>query len=393
MLDRLGTRVLVVALLAISAAFALPATAFEGVVKKEIFTMPSYTTVNGKTIKNVRVGYESYGTLNAAKDNVILICHFFTGTSHAAGKYKPEDAAPGYWDSIIGAGKAIDTDKYFVISSDTLLNVNTKDPNVTTTGPSTTNPDTGKPYGMTFPIVSFRDFVNVQKALLDSLGINKLVAVAGPSGGGIQATEWAAAYPDMVERVIAVISPGLEVDSLGIGMLNLWGTPIPMDPKWNNGDYYGREEPLEGVAQALKLLAVTLASNGGMEKRFGRKWAAPDKDPGAALGNLYAIEDTLYKGGAARAKTVDANHFLYLVKANQLFSVSADAKKIKAKFLFLPAKTDPLFPPWMSRRAAETLRAQGNAVDVVELEGDGGHYDGIFQVGQASAAIRDFLSR
>jgi homoserine O-acetyltransferase/O-succinyltransferase len=393
MYNRLGARVLVVALVAIGASFALLATAFEGVVKKEVFTMPSYTTVNGKTIKDVRVGYESYGTLNAAKDNVILICHFFTGTSHAAGKYKPEDAAPGYWDPIIGAGKAIDTDKYFVISSDTLLNVNTKDPNVTTTGPSTINPDTGKPYGMTFPVVGFRDFVNVQKALLDSLGIKKLVAVAGPSGGGIQATEWAAAYPDMVERVIAVISPGLEVDSLGIGMLNLWGTPIPMDPKWNNGDYYGREEPLEGVAQALKLLAVTLASNGGMEKRFGRKWAAPDKDPGAALGNLHAIEDTLYKGGAARAKTVDANHFLYLVKANQLFSVSADAKKIKAKFLFLPAKTDPLFPPWMSRRAADTLRAQGNTADVVELEGDGGHYDGIFQVNQASAAIRDFLSR
>ncbi len=390
---RARSRVTTLALLAIAAVLAIPAAAFDGLVKKEVFTLPAYTTVNGKALKNVRVGYESYGTLNAARDNVILICHFFTGSSHAAGKYKPEDAAPGYWDPIIGAGKAIDTDKYFVISSDTLVNVNTKDPNVTTTGPSTINPDTGKPYGMSFPVVSFRDFVNVQKALLDSLGIKKLVAVAGPSGGGIQATEWAAAYPDMVERVIAVISPGLEIDSLGIATLNLWGTPIPMDPKWNNGDYYGRDEPTEGVAQALKFVAMTLAANSGMDKRFGRKWAAPDKDPGAALGNLFAIEDTLYKGGAARAKTVDANHFLYLVKANQLFSVSAEAKKIKARFLFLPAKTDPLFPPWMSRRAADTLRAQGNTVDVVELEGDGGHYDGIFQVNQASAAIRDFLNR
>jgi len=393
MLNRLGTRVLVVALVAVSATFALPAPAFEGIIKKEIFTMPSYTTVNGKTLKNVRVGYESYGTLNAAKDNVILICHFFTGTSHAAGKYKPEDAAAGYWDAIIGAGKPIDTDKYFVISSDTLLNVNTKDPNVTTTGPSTINPDTGKPYGMTFPVVSFRDFVNVQKALLDSLGIKKLVAVAGPSGGGIQAVEWAAAYPEMVDRVIAVIAPGLEIDGDGVGMLNLWSMPIAMDPKWNGGDYYGREEPLEGVAQALKLLSLTLATDGGMEKRFGRKWAAPDKDPGAAFGNLYAIEDGLYKAGAARAKTVDANHFLYLVKTNQLFSATADAKKIKAKFLFVPAKSDPLFPPWMARRAMDTLRAQGNTVDVFELDGDGGHYDGFFQISQASAAIRDFLGR
>jgi homoserine O-acetyltransferase len=393
MFNRPGARILAAALLAISVAATLPATAFDGIVKKEVFTMPTYTAVNGKTIKNVRVGYESYGTLNAAKDNVVLICHFFTGTSHAAGKYKPEDAAPGYWDAIIGAGKAIDTDKYFVISIDTLLNVNTKDPNVTTTGPSTINPDTGKPYGMTFPIVSFRDFVNVQKALLDSLGIKKLVAVAGASGGGIQAVEWSAAYPDMVERVIAVIAPGLEIDGYAIGMLNLWSMPITMDPKWNSGDYYGREEPMEGVAQALKLLAVTLATDGGMEKRFGRKWAAADKDPGAAFGNLYAIEDGLYKGGAARAKTVDANHFLYLVKANQLFSVTAEAKKIKAKFLFVPAKSDPLFPPWMARRAMDTLRAQGNAVDVFEIDGDGGHYDGLFQVSQASTAIRDFLGR
>ena len=389
----ISARGLAVVVLALAACLALPATAYDGPVKKEVFTMPAYTTVNGKTIKNVRVGYESYGTLNAAKDNVILICHFFTGTSHAAGKYKPEDAAPGYWDAIIGAGKAIDTDKYFVISSDTLLNVNTKDPNVTTTGPSTINPDTGKPYGLTFPVVSFRDFVNVQKALLDSLGIKKLVAVAGASGGAIQATEWAAAYPDMVERVIAVIAPGLEIDGYGVGMLNLWSMPITLDPKWNGGDYYGREEPTEGVAQALKLLSLTLASDGGMEKRFGRKWAAPDKDPSVAFGNLYAIEDGLYKAGAARAKTVDANHFLYLVRTNQLFSVTADAKKIKAKFLFVPAKSDPLFPPWMARRATETLRAQGNVVEVFELEGDGGHYDGFFQVSQASAAIRDFLSR
>jgi homoserine O-acetyltransferase/O-succinyltransferase len=390
---RPATRFLAVALLAISATFTLAATAFDGPVKKEIFTMPAYTTVNGKTIKNVRVGYESYGTLNAAKDNVILICHFFTGTSHAAGKYKPEDAAPGYWDPIIGAGKAIDTDRYFVISSDTLLNVNTKDPNVTTTGPSTINPDTGKPYGMTFPVVSFRDFVNVQKALLDSLGIRKLVAVAGASGGGIQATEWAAAYPEMVERVIAVIAPGLEIDGYTVEVLNMWNTPIIMDPKWNNGDYYGREEPMEGVAQALKLVILSSSGYGGLEKRFGRKWAAPDKDPNAAIGNLYAVEDGLYKAGAGRAKTVDANHFLYLGRANQLFSVTAEAKKIKAKFLFVPAKSDLVFPPWMARRTVETLRAQGNTVDVFELDGDGGHYDGLFQISQASAAIHDFLGR
>jgi homoserine O-acetyltransferase len=179
---------------------------------------------------------------------------------------------------------------------------------------------------MTFPVVSFRDFVNVQKALLDSLGIKKLVAVAGPSGGGIQAVEWAAAYPEMVDRVIAVIAPGLDIDGYGVGMLNLWSMPIAMDPKWNGGDYYGREEPVEGVAQALNLLSVTLATDGGMHKRFARKWAAPDKDPGAR--SICLPSGWLYKAGR-RAKTIDANNFLYLAKANQLFS-DCRREKIKA---------------------------------------------------------------
>jgi len=375
------------------AALVNQAIAYDGTVKKDVFTMPSYTTVNGKTIKNVRVGYETYGTLNAAKDNVILVCHFFTGNSHAAGKYKPEDAAPGYWDAIIGSGKAIDTDKYFVISSDNLVNVNTRDPNVTTTGPATINSDTGKPYGMSFPVVGIRDFVNVQKALLDSLGIKKLHAVAGASNGGIQSVEWSAAYPDVVERVVAVIAPGLEINAYGIEMLNMWSTPIVTDPKWNNGDYYGREEPMEGVAQSVKLVILSASGFGGLDKRYGRKWAADDKDPGAALSNVYAIEDGTYKAAAARAKTIDANHFLYTARANQLFSVAAEAKKIKAKFLFVPASSDQFFPPSMVRRWAEVLRAQGNSVDVFEIEGDGGHYDGLFQVSKASTAIRYFLAR
>src|SRR5215471_15656594 len=161
--------------------------AYDGPVEKKVFTLPSYTTVGGRTIKDVRVGYETYGKLNAAGDNAIFVPHFFTATSHAAGKYAPTDAAPGYWDPIIGAGKPIDTDKYFVISADAHANLNTKDPNVATTGPSTLNPETGKPWGMAFPVVSFRDTVRVHKALLDSLGVKRLHAVVGASGGSMQA--------------------------------------------------------------------------------------------------------------------------------------------------------------------------------------------------------------
>jgi len=369
------------------------ASAYDGVVEKKVFTLPSYTTVGGKTIKNVRVGYETYGALNAAGDNAIFVPHFFTGTSHAAGKYKPTDAAPGYWDPIIGAGKPIDTDKYFVISADALANLNTKDPNVTTTGPASVNPDTGKPYGMSFPVISYRDSVRVHKALVDSLGVKKLHAVAGASGGSIQAMEWAAVYPDLVERVIHVIGPGFDISPYVLEMLDVWTLPIRYDPKWNNGDYYGRDEPAAGVAQALKIVTITARANGWAEKTFGYKWADAARDPGADMGNLFTIEDALNKAGAARAATTDANSMLYTAKANQLYNLGDDVKKMKAKILFVPAKSDLLFPPELSQRAAERYRAQGGVAEVAVLDGDGGHLDGVLNVAKQGEAIRAFLAR
>jgi hypothetical protein len=160
-----------------------------GLVEKKTFTLPSYTTVAGQAITNVRLGYETYGQLNARGDNAVFIAHFYSGTSHAAGKYKESDVLPGYWNAVIGPGKAIDTDKYFVVSADTFANLNTKDPNVVTTGPSSVDPATGKPYGLSFPVVAMRDSVRVHKALLDSLGVKKLAAAAGASGGSVQAMD------------------------------------------------------------------------------------------------------------------------------------------------------------------------------------------------------------
>ena len=366
--------------------------AYDGVVEKKVFTLPSYTTVGGKTIKNVRVGYETYGTLNAAGDNAIFIPHFFTGTSHAAGKYKPTDAAPGYWDPIIGSGKPIDTDKYFVISADALVNLNTKDPNVTTTGPASINPDTGKPYAMSFPVVSYTDSVRVHKALVDSLGVKKLQAVAGASGGSMQAMIWAAQYPDLVERVIHVVGPGFDITPYILQMLDVWTLPIKMDPKWNNGDYYGRDEPTTGVAQALMIVTITARANGWAEKTFGYKWADAAKDPSADMANQFTIEDALGKAGAARATTADANSMIYTAKANQLYNLGEDVKKIKAKILFIPAKSDLLFPPEQAQRAAERYRAQGGTADVVVIDGDGGHLD-LLNVAKQGDAIRAFLAR
>jgi homoserine O-acetyltransferase len=361
--------------------------------EKKFYTLPSYTTQNGKTIKNVRVGYETYGKMNAAGTNVVFVPHFFSGNSHAAGRYKAEEKTAGYWDAIIGPGKAIDTDKYFVVSADSLVNLNVKSPMTGTVGPATINPDTGKPYGSTFPVVSIADFVRVHKALLDSLGVKKLAAAAGASMGSLQAMQWAAEYPDFVERVIHVIGPGLDIHPYVLEMADVWAGPIKLDPHWKGGDYYGGPEPTAGLAQALTVVSVTTLHFGWAEKVHGYKWAAEGKNPADAMDNRFAIEDSLDKSGQARAAGSDAGHFVWLVKANQLYNLEKEQSRIKAKVLFLPAKTDMLFPPELARRWADKLRAQGNTVELYEIEGTSGHLDGIFSIAKVADQIKAFMGK
>ena len=374
-----------------------PTWAYDGIVDKKTFSIAAYTTVGGTTIKNVRVGYETYGTLNAGKDNVILVAHFYSGNSHAAGRYTETDPTPGYWDAVIGSGKPVDTDRFLVVSSDTLVNLNVKDPKTITTGPASINPDTGRPYGMSFPIVTMRDFVNVQKALLDSLGVKKLHAVMGASMGAIQSFEWAAAYPDVVERIVPVIGAA-ELNAYGIGWLNVWAAPIMLDPRWKGGDYYGGEEPVEGLALALKTVTLHARHYGWASSAFGRKWAAADRDPAKSWDNKFAIEETLDKIALARARVSDANSFLYLAKANQLFvtghrgSLEEGLRDVRAKVLLVPAKSDLLLFPDYSRQVAEILKKQGKPVQYFEIEGEGGHLDGVVSIAKAGEVIRKFLS-
>jgi homoserine O-acetyltransferase len=360
------------------------------IVEKKTFELPSYTTVAGATIKNVKIGWESAGTLNADKSNAILVTHFFSGTSHAFGKYAANDAAPGYWDAIIGPGKAIDTNKYFVLSSDTLVNLNVNAPNVTTTGPASIDPDTGKPYGMRFPVVSIKDFVNVQKALVDSLGIRKLHAVAGGSMGGLQAYEWAASYPDMVERIMPVISTPT-ADPFLIGWLDIWGQPIRVDPKWNGGDYYGKEPPLAGLSAALKVVTLQASQWEWAQKSFGLEPADSGKDPANAMDNMFKVQATLDTLAAARAKTSDANHFLYLAKANQL--ANADASKIKMPVLLLYSPTDLVFQAPVVEAAAKQIAAGGASIETGKLIGPYGHLNGVLAIAQAADQIRGFMEK
>ena len=390
------------------AAIAGPAAALDGIVEKQQFTLTDFTTEGGATIPEMTLGYETYGTLNEARDNAILITHFFSGNSHAAGKYVESDAAPGYWDAIIGPGKPIDTDKYFVVAADTPVNLGAKSPTVVTTGPATVNPATGKPSGMDFPIVTIGDFVETQKGLMDQLGIQKWRAVMGPSMGGLQAYDWAARYPDRLERVIPVIAAGW-ADANLIAWLDIWGSPVRLDANWNGGDYYEGTAPDAGLAQALKIVTLHAGSREWTDPTFGRDWAEDGADPADAMENEFAVVKTLNDGGAARAATSDANHLLYLIRANQLFVAGGKGGAggadgggespyrgllaIDVPVMIVHTDEDEVFPGDAVRETASIIRSDGTPVEVVEINGTRGHLDGIVNIAQAGEQIRGFLDR
>ena len=362
--------------------------------EKKFFTLPQYTTAAGKTIKNVRVGYETYGKLNAAGDNAVFVAHFFSGTSHAAGRYKADEKAAGYWDAIIGPGKAIDTDKYFVVSADTLANLNVKSPLVGTTGPATVNPDTGKPYGSSFPVVSMKDSVRVHKALVDSLGIKKLKAVAGASGGSIQAMEWGVEYPragrarDPRHRARARHPALYARTDRCVGDADQAGPELERRRLLRRR----RAERRPGAGAQDRDADHTCISRWA-EKVHGYKWAEEGKNPADSMANLFSIEDALTSPARARAGANDAGHFVWMAKANRSTTSTRTQTRIKAKVLFLPASTDLMFPPDFSRKAAEKLRAQGNHVEFYEIEGTNGHLDGIFSIGKVADRIKAFMDK
>ncbi len=367
---------------------------------KKRFELPELRTIGGATIRNVAVGYETYGALNEARDNAILVAHYFSGTSHAAGRYRPQDRLPGYWDSIIGPGKPVDTNRYFVISSDTLVNFNAYDPDVITTGPASLDPGAGKPYGLSFPAVAIADFVRVQRALVDALEIPKLRAVMGPSMGGLQSFEWAASYPEMVERIIPVTASPHFTGWL-TAWLSIWTQPIRLDPDWCGGAYHKGAPPRAGLEAAIRAMTLHGRQSAWAASAGGRA-LAEGADAADIAVSPFAIEKTLEETARARAPLADANHMLYLARANQTFVPGAGAgaanlsegmARIKAPTLLIHAPDDLVFRPEWVEISAETLRGQGVAVERATLSGPYGHYNGIVQIAQAGERIADFLAR
>ena len=368
-------------------------------VEKRIFEVNGpYRTVGGAVIAGVRVGYETLGRLSPSRDNAILIPHYNTGNSHFAGRYRADDPLPGYWDAITGPGCPLDSDRWFLIGVDCLTNVNAKDPFTVTTGPASIDPATGKPYGMRFPTVQIADFVTIQKALLDHLGISRLRAVMGASMGSMQTFQWAAAFPAMVERIIAVI-PSAFLDDYTALRLRSMRQAIMLDPHWQGGDYYGGPEPEAGLALALSMMTIASLDHDWSQKYFNRRWADPLQDPAADIGHRFAAADWIDQQVGTRLPLMDANNFLYLQRANELFTLGGKAsleeglKLIQAKVLVLPSATDHILPVSQARRARDILIAQGNQVDYLELAGPFGHLNGIATIAQAGDLIRQFLEK
>jgi homoserine O-acetyltransferase len=391
------TRYLAVFVVLLFSAF----TSADLMVVKQRFETTNFKTFNGETIKEVAVGWESYGKLNAQKDNVILVTHYFSADSHAAGKYTKEDQQAGYWDALIGPGKAIDTNQFYVISVDSLANLGVHNPNVITTGPASINPDTGKAYGLDFPVVTIRDFVEVQKLVLESLGINKLHAVIGASMGSMQAIDWATAYPDWVPRMISVIGSG-HSDAWTTVLLERWAVPIRLDPNWRNGDYYTHTPPTEGLIAALMFItqdALTPKAFNqiGMTKAINHH--ALQTEPLHSIEATYSIVNWLRERAETRAKLSDANHLLYLIRASQLFiaghgdNLADGLKKIKAKSLYLPSANDLLLMPYLSHDTNQQLIDLGKNSQLEELLGDSGHLNGVLGISQKAQKIKDFIEQ
>ena len=377
---------------------SLPGYASElPLVQKQTYTTTDFRLFSGKRLPEVKVGWESYGQLNKDKSNVVLVTHYFSGSSHAAGKYRADDATPGYWDAVIGPGKTIDTNKFFVISVDSLANLSAYSDDVVTTGPASTNPATGKPYGLDFPVVTIRDFVNIQKQVLESLGITKLHAVVGPSMGSMQALDWASAYPAWVPRMVSVIGSG-QSDAWTTAALEHWALPIKLDQRWQQGNYSKQNPPTEGLVAALMLITQQALhpdffNQQGQSLNYTPLEEAPLQDIAAS----HSIVTWLESRARARASEMDANHLLYLVRACQLFvaghqgSLQQGIKAIEAKTLFLPASSDLLLMPYLAEEAHAAMVTANKDSEYVELTGELGHLEGVLDVQEQQQKLKTFL--
>jgi len=344
----------------------------------------------GRKLGPITLAYESCGEMNADKSNCILILHALSGDAHVAGKHHPKDRKAGWWDNMVGPGKAFDTTNYCVICSNVIGGCKGS------TGPSSINPATGKPYGLAFPMVTISDMVNTQKRLIDYLGIKQLMCVVGGSMGGMQVLQWAVSYPDMVRLAMPIASTA-RLSAQAIAFDAVGRHAIMADPNFKNGDYYGGPVPSSGLAIARMVGHITYLSDESMHQKFGRDLqdkTAPEYD----FVTEFQVESYLNHQGDEFVKRFDANSYLYISKAMDYFDLTqpcGDLKKVlsaaKAAFLVVSFSSDWLFPSYMSKEIVTALRR--NNVDVIyaEIQSSYGHDAFLLEVDTLSRLIVNFL--
>jgi homoserine O-acetyltransferase len=342
---------------------------------------------NGEKLGPIKVAYETYGTLNEQRSNAILILHALSGDAHAAG-FHSGDKKPGWWDNMIGPGKAFDTDKYFVICSNVLGSCRG------TTGPSSINPKTGREYALDFPVISISDMVNVQKHLLDHLGVERLLSVAGGSMGGMQALQWLASYPDRLDSAI-LIATAAKNSPQQIAFDEVGRQAILADPNWNDGRYYGRKLPAKGLSVARMIGHITYMSDISMAEKFGRRIGNNGRPHKLSTG--FEVEEYLHYRGNNFVKRFDANSYLYITKAIDSFDVSGgkDLQEVfngvEAKMLVLSFKSDWLYPSSQSLELVRAFKLAGVDTTYCEINSTYGHDAFLLEVEEETHLIKHFL--
>ncbi|KJJ85978.1 homoserine O-acetyltransferase [Candidatus Omnitrophus magneticus] len=364
----------------------------EKFVETKFYKMPQGELLNlesGLFLSSLTIAYETHGSLNKDKTNVILLCHALSGDAHVAG-YHVADDKPGWWAPMVGPGKAFDTEKYFIICSNVIGSCKGS------SGPNSINPETGKPFGLSFPIVTVKDMVNAQKKLLDFLGIKKILSVAGGSMGGMQVLQWVKEYPEMIMSAIPIATTYKHF-AQQIAFNEVGRQAIMADPAWNNGDYYGKEAPSRGLAVARMIGHITYMSSESMDAKFGR--SLKNKELGYEFATEFEIEGYLGYRGDSFVKRFDANSYLYITKAMDYFDIQKDKnlidvfKGVSSRFLIITFSSDWLYTPAQNKELVRALKMNGIDVTYCEIGSSYGHDAFLIEFDEQTKLIKHFLEK
>jgi homoserine O-acetyltransferase len=367
-----------------------------GLVERKYFTFAEDEPMpldSGVSLGPITLAYETYGRLNEERSNAILIVHALSGDAHAAGYHSPQDKRPGWWDVCIGPGKAFDTNKYFILCSNIIGGCQGS------TGPSSIDPHTGKPYALRFPVVTIGDMVRAQRHLIDYLGIEKLLAIAGGSMGGMQVLQWTVSYPERVRAALPLATTARHSPML-IAFSEVGRQSIYADPNWNGGDYYNGPRPNIGLALARMIGHITYLSEESMHQKFSRRLQSREYF-GYDFETDFAIESYLHYNGSRFTERFDANSYLYITKAMDYFDLGygynslADAfvKSSHITYLVVSFTSDWLYPTYHSREMVSALTAVGADVTYCNLKSTWGHDAFLLEVDTMTRLLSNFLDR